>query len=94
MPKGRPKKDKFADLDGVFKDEVANMSTEDIRFKISEVALNQEAMNRAMEDDQDLQEKKEQYSLASEPYREAKKRTQLSIQWCRQVLSDKGALEQ
>lgn len=90
MGRGRPKKDKFDILDAEFKNAVAGMDEVAIRKKISEIALNQVALLIAKENDQDLAEKKEAYSVAGEVYREGSKMNKVSIEFCRQVLSDKG----
>lgn len=87
---GRPKKDKFADLDEDFKNGVAGMDEVSIRRKISEVALNQEALLDAKADDEDFQQKKAIAKEAGAVYREGTKANKLRIAWCKRVLGDKG----
>ncbi len=87
---GRPKKDKFEDLDIDFKDSVAAMDESQIRAKLAEVSLNQAALMAAKADDEDLAVKKEIAKEAGAIYREGTKMNKLSIEWARQVLGDKG----
>jgi hypothetical protein len=87
---GRPKKDKFEDLDEDFKDSVAAMDEAGLRSKISEITLNQEAVLEAKENDQDLASKKEEYKVAGASYREATKANKLRVKFLRQVLGDKN----
>lgn len=86
----RQKKDKFEDLDEDFKDDIASKSEEEIRKKISTVALNQVALLEARDLDEDLQQKKEAASVAGAVYREGTTMNKLRIEFCKQVLSDKG----
>ncbi len=90
MPRPKSDKDPYENLDEDFKDAVASMKEEDIRKKIAEVALNQAAMDQAMENDLDLQEKKEQLKVCTEPYSEARKANKLKIKYCRQILENQG----
>ena len=89
---GRPKKDKdpFADLDSEFRDSVATGDVAKIRDLIAQTALNQQALEQAQEDDEDLAEKKETVKYAMEPYNDGKRANKLKIKYCRQVLGDKG----
>lgn len=87
---GRPKKDKFADLDEDFRDSIAGMDEAGIKRRIAEIALNQVAMNIAKENDEDLQQKQEAAKVAGEGYREVTKMNRLRIEYARQVLGDKG----
>ncbi len=87
---GRPKKDKFEDLDIDFKDSIAAMTEEEIRAKLAEISLNQAALMQAKSDDEDLKTKKEIAKEAGAIYREGTKANRLRIEWARQVLGDKG----
>lgn len=87
---GRSKKDPFEDLDEDFKNAVASMSEQEIRQKISSVALNQVALLEAKDNDQDYQQKKEDASIAGEVYRDGTKMNKIRISFCKRVLSDKG----
>jgi hypothetical protein len=88
--RGRPKKNKFDDLDTDFKDSVAGMSEEQIRAKLAEVALNQAALMAAKSEDEDLKEKKAIAKEAGAQYSEGTKMNRLRTEFCRQVLGDKG----
>lgn len=83
-------RDKFAALDTEFKDAVAGMDEESIRKKVSDIALAQEALMKAKDDDEDLASAKEQFSVAGEIYRQGSKLNRLRIQFCKQVLEDRG----
>jgi hypothetical protein len=83
-------KDKFKDLDGEFKDTVASMSEEEIRATIAKVSLNQVELINAKALDQDLIQKRAAASDAGAIYREGTKQNKLRIEFCHQVLGDKG----
>lgn len=87
---GRPKKDKFDDLDKDFKEEAEKLDEGQLRTKISEIALNQEALMEAKEQDQDLAQKKEQAKEAGAVYREGSKANKLRVRYLRQMLDAKG----
>lgn len=89
---GRPKKDKdpWADLDSDFKDSAAAMGEGEIRTRIAETTLNQEALMDAKGKDQDLAQKKEAYSTAGAGYREATKANKLRVKYLRYMLEVKG----
>jgi len=84
------KKDKFADLDPLFKEKVVSSSAEAIDTILAQVAKDQEASEQAKEDDEDFQQKKEEFKVAGEQYREAKKANRLKTQYCIRVLKDQG----
>ena len=88
---GKQKKGKFDDLPTDFKDAVAQSSPEDINKRIAEVAKATEELRKAQENDQDYQEKKEALKEAGAVYRDGFKANRLKIQYCVQVLGDKGA---
>jgi hypothetical protein len=90
MKRGRKAKDKFEDLDSDFKDGTAAMDSSDLRQKISEIALNSLAFEKAKKEDQDLAQKKEQAKFAAAPYNEAKKANSLKILWIRNILDGRG----
>jgi len=87
----RSKKDKFAALDSDFKDAVAQSSPDEIRKRVAQIALDNEALLKAKEEDEDLHEKLEVAKDAGEVYREGTKMNRLRIQFCQRVLEDKGA---
>ena len=92
MGRGRPKKDKFADLPEEFKNSVAAMDEAGIRSELAKITLAQAANLQAKEQDQDLAEKKEAAKEAGAQYREATKMNKTKVNWCKQVLEDKGKL--
>jgi hypothetical protein len=90
--RGRPAKEKnpFDAVPEEFKEAVLKMDHNDIRLKISEVTLNQVAMNALEKEDGDLQEKKLQAKEAGAIYKEAKKANSQKILFAKQVLKDRG----
>lgn len=92
MPRGRKPKDKkaFENVPEEFKASVLTLGDTEIRVKISEVALNQVALNQAKKDDQDLKEKQELAKDAAAMYVEGKKANGEKILFCKQVLKDRG----
>jgi len=83
-------KDKFKALDNDFKDAVAAMPEEDIRKKVANIALAQEALMKARDEDQDLARAKEEFSVAGAIYRDGSKMNRLRIQYCREMLESRG----
>jgi hypothetical protein len=90
MARGRKKKNRFEDLDSVFKDEVANMKDEEIRNRLAQIAINEHENREAKKKDTDLESKKEQYRIAGEIYREATKANKLRTEYCYDVLQARG----
>lgn len=84
------KKDAFELLEDEFKDSVQQMSPEDIKKRVAEIALAHSELMKAKKEDQDLLEKKEAYSLASTQYRESSKFSKLRIDYCKSILDNKG----
>jgi hypothetical protein len=83
-------KDKFKLLDADWKDEVSGLSVEDLKLRIAKVAKDQEELETAQENDEDLQSLKDQVSDASAPYKDGKKANRLRIKFLLQAISDKG----
>ena len=83
-------KDRFADLDDDFKDAILQGSEVEVRQAASKVALDQEELMAAKEEDQDLKEKMSAASTASAVYREGKKANKLRIKYIRSVLQSRG----
>lgn len=92
MGRGRPKKDKFDDLDSEFKDSVASMDEVAIRSMISTTALDQATLMKAKDDDEDLAEKKALALDAGAVYREGTKHNKLKILFGKRILEDRGKL--
>jgi hypothetical protein len=88
-PKG-PAKGKFDDLNSEFKETVESMSDEDIKKKVSEVALLEHENRAAKDADQDLEEKMAQAKMAGESYREASKQHKLMISYAYVILQSRG----
>lgn len=90
MPKGRPKKDKYADLDSEFKAQAETMDEAKLRDSIAKISLDLSALLEAQEADQDLQMKKEIAKEAGAIYREGKKFSKLATSYLRAMLDAKG----
>lgn len=88
--RGRKPKDPYAGLDQDFKDAVASMKDEEIRAKIAQIAMDQQALDEAQKKDGDLKEKKEVVKYAMEPYLEGRKGCQLRIKYGRMILDARG----
>jgi hypothetical protein len=65
------------------------MSVDKLRDKLGEIALNQEAVQDAKENDQDLASAKETYDTAGAGYKEATKMNKLRVKFIRRVIGDK-----
>ncbi len=94
MPRGRgrSKKGPFDDLDSVFKEAVESATDDDIRKKISEVALNEAQNQENKKLDQDLAEKKAAAKSAGLQYAEGTKANRLRIGYARSILEARGKL--
>jgi len=90
-PKG-PKKDKWADLPEGYKEQIDSSSPEDIKKKVSQVALLEVSERGLLKLDPDVNETKDRLKNLMEPYRENLKSYKLQIAYAKQVLEDKGAL--
>lgn len=90
MPKGFTKKDPFEDLSEDFRSSIEAMDEKDIRARIAQVALDQEALMVAKKADLDLEKAKEVAKEAGAIYRDGTKMNKLKISYARQVLSDRG----
>lgn len=88
--RGRPKKAAFSDLDQEFKDTVANMTDDEIRRKLAEVAIAEHENKEAKKADVDLQQKKEAYNVAGAQYREATAQNKLRTAYAYSILEARG----
>lgn len=88
--KGFTKKDKFDSLDSDFKEAVAQSSTDEIRRRVSEIAILEVTEKQILKQDPAVLEAKEKLKNVMEPYRESLKAYRLKIEWCKRVLDDKG----
>lgn len=84
------KKDPFAELDDVFKNEVSGASLDQLKDKLSEVAKKEEENQAAKKADEDLNRLKEQVKDASLGYSEVTKRNKLKLKFLIRNLADKG----
>ena len=90
MPRGRPKKLPFEDLDQNFKDEVANLTDEQVKQKLAAIAIAEHENREAKKQDQDLESKHIIYRDAGEQYREATKNNRLRTEFCYDILASRG----
>lgn len=91
--RGRPAKDKFADLAPEFKDSVEGATDEAILSLLGEVAKSEEINFRSMSEDKDLAEKKEAAKFAGEGYAETTKVNKLKRSYLYDVLKARGKAE-
>lgn len=90
MARGFKKKSPFADLDQEFKDTIDNMSDEDIKKRVSEVAIAEHENRANKAKDEDLAEKVAAAKFAGEQYREATKMNKLRIAYAHFILESRG----
>lgn len=88
--KGFEKKDKFDSLEDSFKDAVRQSSTDEIKKRISEVALLDVTERQVLKNDPDVQMAKDKLKNLMEPYRENFKAYKLQLEFFKQTLDDKG----
>lgn len=82
-------KDPWAGLDKDFRDAVPGMDEKELRNRVAQVALNQEALEEAKTKDADYQEAKDRFSNAGAVYRDGKKRNKLMTKYLRYILDVK-----
>jgi cell division protein FtsL len=88
--RGRKAKDRFDDLSSNFKDAILQSSTEEIRKRVSEVAILDCTMRAQLKSDPDVAQAKDALKNLMEPYREDLKSYKLQIEFCKRTLDDKG----
>lgn len=88
--RGAKKKSPFADLDSEYKSTIENMTEEEIKKRISEVALNEHENVQAKKLDQDLNEKKAAAKMAGQQYADATKMNRLRIAYAHFILEARG----
>jgi|SRR5882757_11533482 len=88
--RGRKAKDPFAEISSEWKDAVMQSNEEEVRKRISEVALNDEALSKAKESDSDLKMKQAEAKVANAVYRDGFKANRLKIKFAKQVLEGQG----
>jgi hypothetical protein len=90
MARGFKKKGPFDDLDKEFRETIENMSDEDIKKRVSEVAIAEHENRQAKAKDQDLSDKVAAVKFAGEQYREASKMNKLRIGYAHFILESRG----
>lgn len=90
MARGFKKKEPFADLDQEFKETIDNMTDEDIKRRVSEVAIAEHENRANKAKDEDLAQKVASAKFAGEQYREATKMNKLRIGYAHAVLEARG----
>ncbi len=83
--------DKFKNLSPEFKDAVAESSPEEIKRRIADITILKAIEEKWFANDPDLEAAKTEVENISGEYREAIKEMKLKLEWCFQVLGDKGA---
>lgn len=90
QPKQPKKKDKFKDLPSNFKSAVEDMSTDEIKKRISDVAILEVVERQLLKDDADVEEARGELAGLLAPYRDNLKSYRLQIEYCREVLDLKN----
>jgi hypothetical protein len=90
--RGRPRKDPFQDLDQAWKDAITGMSPDEIKKKVSEVAIELSRIIQAKKEDEDLKAKMIEAKEAGAVYRDGQKMALLRIKFAKQTLEDKGKI--
>lgn len=83
---------KFDKLDQELRSTFDNLSDEDVRSRVSEVALYRQARKDVMEQDPDIQQLSEQLSLAKSDYTTEIKEADLQIRYLKHLLEVRGKL--
>lgn len=84
------KKDKFSDLDETFKDAITQSSTDEIRKRVSDIAILECTTRAILKDDPSVKQAKDALGELMQPYRDDLKSFKLQIEYAKQVLDDKG----
>lgn len=82
---------KFKKLDDDFKDAVEQSSTDEIRRRISDLAVFEVETKETLKKDPAVLQAKDALDVLTSPYREDLKETRLKIEWCKRMLERKGA---
>lgn len=85
----KKKKDKFKDLPSNFKNAVAEMSTDEIRKRIGDIAILDSVERQLLKGDPSVAQAKADLDDVAGPYRDNLKSYRLQIEFCRQTLDDK-----
>lgn len=87
--RGFKKKDKWAKLPSGFKEAVAQMSTSEIRGRLSDITLLKSKDEEMFKQDPEVAQAKERLKHLSQPFRENLTSYKLQIEWCRRILDEK-----
>lgn len=85
-----PKKDKFSSLSDSFKDAVAQSSTDEIRKRVSEIAILDCTERALLKINPDVAAARSALKNLMEPIRENMKAYKLQIEYCKNTLDSKG----
>jgi hypothetical protein len=84
------KKDKFSDLGDDFKNAISQSSTDEIRKRISDIAILECTTRAVLKEDPDVKGAKEVLQNLMQPYRDDLKAYKLQIEYAKRCLDDKG----
>ncbi len=84
------KKDKYDSLSDNFKDAVVQASTDEIRKRISEVSILDITERQVLKLDPAVEEARAKLKELVDPYRENLKSYKLQLEFCKQILDEKG----
>lgn len=92
MPRGRPKtvKDPYEGLPDEWRSAIDGGTEDEIRQKLSAVALEMQSIIDDMLADEDYQSCKTSLKMAGEGYRDRKKLVKLKVQFATRVLESRG----
>lgn len=92
MAKGKTVKDPWEKLESTLKSNMENMSDEDLKKKVSEVALHRAEQVALMKEDQHIKEVAAQLSDAKKGYTDQIKGADLTIKYAKALLEARGKL--
>lgn len=85
-------KDKFKDLNPEFKDAIAQSSPDEIKRRIADITILKAVEEKWFANDPDIEQKTDELKQLKEQYTEAIAEMKVKLEWCFQVLGDKGAM--
>lgn len=89
-PKSFKKKEKWDKLETEFKDAVQQMSTDEIRRRVSDTALLESNYRDLLKKDADVIMAREKLKDLTGPYNDDIKACRLKIEFCQKTLNEKG----
>jgi hypothetical protein len=87
--KGFKKKDKFENLDDTFKDAVDGMSTDEIRKRISDIAILDFEYKKLFKEDPEVLKARQALKDVSQDYRDDIKACKLQMEYAKKILDEK-----